>query len=113
MTRNGRSGTIDGVRRFAALGAMAAVAFAVAAAEATAQDEPELGWFYNAELSAVFTGGNAVANTLGLGFGIRSLWEGTELNVRGRGIRTRTGIISRTAVGTTDDFVVNKPGCCC
>ncbi|MDH3734380.1 MAG: DUF481 domain-containing protein [Gemmatimonadota bacterium] len=95
-------------RRFFTLAAVGAIALSVGTSAASAQEEDEFGWFYRAELSAVLTGGNSIANTFGLGFTIRSIWETTELQVRGRGLRTNTGTVTRTAVGTIDDFVVDK-----
>jgi len=73
-----------------------------------AQDERELGWFYSAELTAVFTAGNATSNTFGLGAAIRRVWGRTEGVVRAGGLRTKAGTTSRTAVGTVDDFDVTE-----
>jgi len=81
-------------------------AFVVCAPPAAAQDEKALGWFYSTELSAVFTSGNATSNTLGLGAGVRRVWENTEISLRGNGLRTRSGTTTRSAVGTPDDFQV-------
>ncbi|MDX1395143.1 MAG: DUF481 domain-containing protein [Gemmatimonadota bacterium] len=86
----------------------AAVTLLPAAATAQEEDERELGWFYNAELSAVWTGGNASARTLGFGAAIRGVWERSELNVRGTGLTAHTGRVTRVAVGTIDDFEVDK-----
>jgi hypothetical protein len=91
--------------------ASAALAFAMCAAVPTTllgQDEDELGWFYTAEVSAVMTGGNAVATTLGFGGTIKAIWENAALDIRGGGLRTSTGTITRTAVGTTSDFDVTR-----
>ena len=79
-----------------------------ATAMAQEEGEPELGWFYNAELSAVWTGGNASARTLGLGATVRGVWERSELNIRGTGLTAHTGTVTRVAVGTVDDFDVDK-----
>lgn len=71
-------------------------------------DEPERGWFYNAELTLVFTSGNARANTFGLGAGLRRVWESTTLALRVGSLRTETANITRTAVGTPDAFTVEE-----
>ena len=71
-------------------------------------EEKELGWFFTAELTAVFTGGNAVVTTSGLGASVRRVWEKTELTIRAGGLKTRSGIPTRSAVGTVDDFQVSK-----
>lgn len=76
------------------------------AAPLVAQDERETGWFYTAELTAVFTNGNATSNTFGAAGGIRRVRDRTELAIRGGGLRTKAGTTSRTAVGTVDDFDV-------
>ncbi|MDX1578565.1 MAG: DUF481 domain-containing protein, partial [Gemmatimonadota bacterium] len=97
--------TIHGVR--VRLGICAAMlSLALAGTSRLAGQEKELGAFYNAELTFVFTSGNAKTNTLGVGAGFRYVWERTELSLRGTALRTETGTISRTAVGTVDDFEV-------
>lgn len=97
---------VDGraVRRLVpAIGVLLACASPLAA-----QDERELGWFYTAEFTAVFTAGNATANTFGAGAAIRRVWERTEAVVRGGGLRTKAGKTTRSAVGTVDDFEVTE-----
>lgn len=94
--------------RFAGFVSAFMLAVVLGTSSVSAQDEKELGWFYTAELSAVLTGGNSVATTLGFGGTIRGIWETTELNIRGGGLRTNTGAITRTAVGSLDDFTVVK-----
>jgi len=88
----------------------AAVALTLASLPASlrAQDEPELGWFTAAELSLLFTGGNSSAQTFGLGASARHVWEQSELSFRAGSLRAKTGTKSRTALGTTTDFVVNE-----
>lgn len=81
-------------------------AVVTSAAPALAQDQKELGWFYSAELTAVFTSGNATVSTFGLGAGLRRVWDRAELSVRGGGLRTESGTTTRTAVGTVEDFQV-------
>ena len=70
-----------------------------------AQDaERDLGWVFTAELSTVWTGGNAESNTLGLGTTVRYVWPRSEARLDAGAIRTRSTLKSRSAVGTIDDF---------
>ncbi len=71
-------------------------------------DEKELGWFYTAEVSLLFTGGNAEANTFGLGAGLRRVWDRSEFRFNAGGLRSESSKTTRTAVGTTTDFQLNE-----
>jgi putative salt-induced outer membrane protein YdiY len=86
----------------------AATSLAAGTATAQDQDERELGWFLTAEVTGVWTSGNSESNTLGLATTVRRLWEDSELKFDGGAVRTESGIAKRTAVGTLDDFVVEK-----
>jgi hypothetical protein len=87
-----------------------AAGFSLAAGpgSAEAQDEREIGFFFTAELTGVWTSGNSESNTLGMAATLRRLWENSEVKLDGGAVRTESGIITRTAVGTLDDFVVRK-----
>lgn len=63
-------------------------------------------WRWSSEFSAVRTGGNAQAFTLGLANTLSGAWGRTELKIEAGGIRTRTTRITRTAVGDRDDYQV-------
>ncbi len=63
-------------------------------------------WRWSSEFSAVRTGGNAQAFTLGLANTLSGAWGRTELKIEAGGIRTRTTRITRTAVGDRDDYRV-------
>lgn len=71
-----------------------------------AQEPRDTGTFYNAEVTLVFTAGNATANTFGLGAGVRRVRESSEFRVRVGGLRTESGKTMRVAVGTMSDFEV-------
>jgi putative salt-induced outer membrane protein YdiY len=86
----------------------AAVYLAAGTASAQAQDEQELGWFLTAEVTGVWTAGNSESNTLGMAATVRRLWDNSELKFDGGAVRTESGTTTRTAVGTIDDFVVEK-----
>lgn len=82
--------------------------FLTAVAVEGVQAQDELGWYYSAELTAVWTGGNASARTLGFAAGARGLFDQSEFSIRASGLSAHTGTISRVAVGTVDDFEVDK-----
>ena len=65
-------------------------------------------WKASTELSFVRTGGNAESSTLGIGSTLTRAWERTEVKVEAGGIRTRTTHLSRTAVGTAEDFRIDE-----
>jgi len=76
---------------------------------ASAQDERETGWFFTSELAAVLTSGNSQSRTVGLGGTLRRVWERSSLTFEGAGTRTESTLISRTAVGTSQqDFVLQE-----
>jgi hypothetical protein len=85
-----------------------AVSLVAGIGTAQAQDERQLGWFLTGEVSGVWTSGNSESNTLGLATTVRRLWENSELKFDGGAVRSESGITTRTAVGTPDDFVVEK-----
>jgi putative salt-induced outer membrane protein YdiY len=86
----------------------ATVSLAAGIGTAQAQDDNELGWFLTGEVTGVWTSGNSESNTLGLAATVRRLWDNSELRFDGGAVRTESGITTRTAVGTLDDFVVEK-----
>lgn len=111
--RRGRAGTTEVRRRRGpaaslSLAALAALAGGLgSAAGVHAQDDDEQpGWYWDAELTLVFTAGNSASSTVGAGAGVRRLWDATEFRLRAAGLRTESGTIARTAVGTADDFEV-------
>jgi putative salt-induced outer membrane protein YdiY len=86
----------------------AAVSLAADAATAQAQDEKEFGWFFTAEVTGVWASGNSESTTLGLAATGRRVWDNSELKIDGGAVRTESSTTRRTAVGTIDDFVVEK-----
>lgn len=67
----------------------------------------ETGWAFKGELTTVVTEGNSSALTLGLGVILTRTWEDATWTVEARGVRTESGTVTRTAVGTEDDFEVS------
>jgi putative salt-induced outer membrane protein YdiY len=74
----------------------------------SAQDEKPLGWFFTTEFTAVWTGGNAESNTLGLDASMRRAWEDAELKILGGAVRSQSTLTTRTAVGTPESFTVQE-----
>lgn len=75
---------------------------------ARAQDEREFGWFLTGEVTGVWTSGNSESYTLGLAATLRRVWERSEFKLDAGAVRTESGTTTRAAVGTVDDFVVEK-----
>lgn len=74
----------------------------------SAQDAPPLGWTDVAELTFVRTGGNATSSTLGLKNSLGHRWEDAVFQLALGAVRAESGITSRTATGTIDDFSVAR-----
>ncbi len=72
-----------------------------------AQDK-QLGTFFTAEFTAVWTAGNAESNTLGLATVLRNVWESAELKFEGGAVRSESSRKTRTAVGTTENFQIQE-----
>ena len=84
------------------------ILFAAAPRVAAQDDEKKLGWFFEAELAAIWTGGNSEASTYGLEATGRRVWDRSTLKIVGGGAQTQTSLTTRTAVGTSQsDFVLN------
>ncbi|MEL7059095.1 MAG: DUF481 domain-containing protein [Acidobacteriota bacterium] len=73
-----------------------------------AQDDAELGWSNRAELGYVATDGNAEASSLGLDATSTYAWPDRSLELRLAGLRADSTTVTRTAVGTPDNFSVNE-----
>jgi putative salt-induced outer membrane protein YdiY len=66
------------------------------------------GWYLDAELALVSTGGNSESSTLGLGAKLRRLWTRSEFRLSGGATQSESSLITRTATGTPDDFTVQE-----
>lgn len=88
--------------------ALVAVALGAFSAPATAQDEKELGWFNNAELTFVTTGGNSSQSTFGLKGSFDRIWASSALRMQVGGIRTESTVTTRTATGSASAFTVSE-----
>ncbi len=74
---------------------------------AAAQDAA-FSWDNATEFSYVATAGNASSNTLGLKSTLTGTGSGGTFKLEVGGIRASSNFTTRTAVGTSDDFVVNE-----
>ena len=71
-------------------------------------EEKKLGWFFEAELAGIWTGGNAESVTIGLGATLKRIWANSELRFDAGGTQTESSLTTRTAVGTTNTFEVKE-----
>jgi hypothetical protein len=94
------------LRRFARI---ALTLFGLGLARAlTAQDTPELGLQNVAELTVVMTSGNATSRTFGVGNTTTYRWPASSIQFAVGGVRAESGVTTRTAAGTPDDFEIVK-----
>jgi putative salt-induced outer membrane protein YdiY len=94
-----------GVRALVGFGIVAAL---LGPGNLSAQDDRPLGWSDVAELTFVLTAGNASASTFGLKNTAERLWEKSSFKLSFGAVRTESGITTRTASGTTEDFTVSE-----
>jgi len=88
---------------------MTATMVGVATGTAFAQENTELGWSDTAELTLVFTGGNAEASTFGLRNELLRKWDGANLSVEVGALRGESSRITRVATGSSPlSFQVSK-----
>ena len=97
------------VSRLLALAAMTILGVTSLGTAWAQDEEEELGWSETAELTVVFTGGNAEASTLGLRNELTRKWEGSTLLATAGALRAESSTFTRTAVGTSPtSFEVTK-----
>ncbi|MBT8398320.1 MAG: hypothetical protein KJN92_15205, partial [Gemmatimonadetes bacterium] len=90
-----------GFGTFLAVGLLAS---ALVPGDLLAQDERPLGWTDVAELTFVLTAGNASSSTFGLKNTAERLWENSSFKLTFGAVRTSSGITTRTATGTPENF---------
>jgi putative salt-induced outer membrane protein YdiY len=73
-----------------------------------AQDAPELGLQNVAELTVVMTSGNATSRTFGVANTTTYRWPASSIQFGIGGVRAESGVTTRTATGTPDDFEIVK-----
>jgi putative salt-induced outer membrane protein YdiY len=86
----------------------AALLFPSGSLRAQEEDEARQRWVFKGELTSVISQGNSENLTLGLGSTIRRRWENTELRFEAGAIRVESGTVTRNALGTVDNFTVEK-----
>ena len=94
-----------GFRNIFAVGLLAAV---LSPGTLAAQEERTLGWTDVAELTFVLTAGNASSSTFGFKNTAERLWERSSFKFSAGAVRTESGITTRTAMGTPDNFSVSE-----
>jgi len=77
-------------------------------ASLSAQEERALGWSDVAELTFVLTQGNASSSTFGLKNTAEYVWPRSTFKLDAGGVRTESGMTTRFATGTPDDFTVRE-----
>ena len=82
--------------------------FMVAIGLPVAAQEAPFSWDNSTEFSYVATAGNASSNTLGLKSTLTGSGSGGTFKLEVGGIRASSNFTTRTAVGTSDDFVINE-----
>lgn len=85
-----------------------AILISILAGAAIAADGDVPGWYFDAELASVMTGGNSESTTLGFGGMLRRVWTKSELTFRGGATNTESSILTRIAQGTETDFNINE-----
>lgn len=95
------------IRSFALAG-LAALLVAGLADSSGAQDEKETGWFFTADLTAVWTGGNSESNTFGTKGTLLRVWPKSTLKLEGGGTQTQSTLKTLTARGTASDYVIDE-----
>jgi putative salt-induced outer membrane protein YdiY len=78
---------------------------AVLAAE---EDEVKIGWHQDGEFGVAWVSGNSNTASINLGYKVRRVWTNSLFSFKFGGVRQSTDE-DRYAVGTVDDFVVERP----
>jgi putative salt-induced outer membrane protein YdiY len=75
---------------------------------ASAQEGPPLGFAAVAEVTFVMTSGNATSTTLGVKNTATYRWPESSVQLAVGAVRAESGVTTRVATGTPDDFTVTK-----
>jgi putative salt-induced outer membrane protein YdiY len=75
---------------------------------AAAADPPTPGWYFDADVGGVWTGGNSESNALGASALLRRIYPRWRFRLSGQASQTQATSTTRTATGTQDDFEVNE-----
>jgi putative salt-induced outer membrane protein YdiY len=97
--------------RFLSALTLAIVGIAFLGTTVWAQDDKEkkeYGWFFKADFAWLLTTGNSENSTFGLNGEAKRIWEKSELKLGGGGTQTESTLKTRTAVGTSESFVVDE-----
>lgn len=77
------------------------------AASGQDEDPARTRWVFQGEFTSVLSAGNSESFTAGAGIVVRRRWDRDALRFEVGGIRTESSRITRQAIGTDDDFVVD------
>lgn len=86
----------------------AAILLVILTGAALAAEGDKPGWYLDAELASVMTGGNSESTTLGLGGKLRRLWTRSEFTLDGGATQTESSLTTRAAQGTPTDFDITE-----
>lgn len=93
--------------RFAAALSLAAYLLA-SSGQSLAQQNDDLGWSFEGEVSGIWAGGNSASRTVGADATITRRWARSLYRAQGGGLRTESTLKTRFAVGTADDFELQE-----
>jgi len=88
--------------------AMMAVLLSSPVALSAEEEGEKLGWHHDGELGVAWVSGNSNTASINLGYKLRRFWEKALFTFKLGGVRNSTDD-DRFAVGTVDDFVVQRP----
>jgi putative salt-induced outer membrane protein YdiY len=94
-------------RSFVSLLALAVLGLCIAS-PASAEESKTPGWYFNADVGGVWTGGNSQSSAIGAAAELRRIWPRGQAWLSGSASQTETTNRTRTATGTQDDFDVNE-----
>jgi putative salt-induced outer membrane protein YdiY len=99
---------MDYCTRMTAVVVAGVVAACLSPTRMMAQDTPPPAWKDVAELTLVVTAGNASSSTFGLKNTLEHVWGRSGLKFSMGAVRTESGITSRTATGTPENFRITE-----
>ena len=97
-----------GARPIASLTTMVFLILRAGGVSGQDEEPPPLGFTDVAEVTFVLTSGNATSSTLGLANTTHYRWENALVQLAAGAVRAESGIATRIASGTVDDFTITK-----
>jgi putative salt-induced outer membrane protein YdiY len=81
---------------------------AIGSSPVHAQDNPDPGWAFKAQLSTVWVGGNSQSSSLGFRSTVKRIWPHSTLTTSGGSLRTESTLKTRRAIGTAESFRIEE-----